>query len=98
MESGLAAMAFDNRSAIYDVIEVAMSEQQKIDPIVCESGVRPLRRVEKDSACRRLIVKAIGVEHTAGIGFEPIHEKMVREMMSRFDFRGSLCKLLTFTI
>ena len=97
MEGRLAAMAFDNRSAIDDVIEVAVREQEEIDPFACESVVGPLRSIEKNSARRRLIVKAIGVEHTAGKGFEPIHEKMVREMMSRFDFRGSLCKLLTFT-
>jgi hypothetical protein len=98
VEGGLAAVALDNRCSIDDMIEVSMGEQKQVDLFASKCGIRTLRRVEKNSALRRVIVKAISVEHTAGEAFEPIHEKMVREMMSRFDFRGAVCKLLTFII
>ena len=98
MHCGLAPMALDDCRAVSDVVKVAMREHQEIHLFAREGGICPLRRVEKNAACRRLVVETIGVEHTAGKGFEPIHEKMVREMMSRFDFRQSVCKFFTFTI
>ena len=98
VEGGFASMSLDYRSSIDDMIEMSMGKQQQVDFFASESGIRPLRSVEKDSAVRRFIVKTIGVERTSGEAFEPIHEKMVREMMWRFDFQGSVCKLLTFSI
>ena len=92
MEGSLAAMALDYGCTIGNMIEMSMGQQEQVDLLVGESKIRALGCVEKNSALRRLIVEAIGVEYTAGEAFEPIHEKMVREMMSRFDFRESLCK------
>ena len=98
MEGGLAAVALDYGSAIDDMIKMSVGKQQQLDRLAGESGISALRRIEKNSAFGSLVVEAIGVEYTAGEAFEPIHEKMVREMMSRFDFRESVCKFLTFTI
>ena len=98
MEGGFAAVALDYGGAVGDMIEVSMGEQQQVNLFASEGGVCALRSVEKNFALWRLIGKTIGVESTAGKGFEPIHEKMVREVMSRFDFRRSVCKLLTFSI
>jgi hypothetical protein len=98
VEGGFAAVALDNRGSIYDMVKVSMGEQKQVDLCASKCGIRALRRVEKNSALRRLIIKAIGVEYTAGEAFEPIHEKMVREMMSRFDFPRSVCKFLAFSI
>jgi hypothetical protein len=96
MKGSFAAMALDYRGSIDDMIKVSMGEQKEVDLFVRESGIGALRSVEKDAAQRRPVVKAISVEDTAGEAFEPIHEKMVREVMSRFDFRESVCKLLAF--
>jgi hypothetical protein len=98
MEGGLAAVALDYCCAIDDMIEMPVGQQKQIDPLAGESSTGALGRIEKNSPLRSLIVEAIGVEDPAGEAFEPIHEKMVREMMSRFDFRESVCKLLTFNI
>jgi ribosomal protein L19 len=98
VKGGFATVALDNRCSIDDMIEVSMGEHKQVDLFAGKCGIRTLRRIEKNSALRRLIVKAIGVEYTAGEAFEPIHEKMVREMMSRFDFRGAVCKLLRSSI
>ncbi len=96
MKGSFAAMALDYRGSIDDMIKVSMGEQKEIDLFVRESGIGALRSVEKDAAQRRPVVKAISVEDTAGEAFEPIHEKMVRDVMSRFDFRESVCKVLAF--
>jgi hypothetical protein len=96
MEGGLAAVALDYCCAIDDMIKMAMGKQEQVNPLVGESGTGALRRIEKNSAFGSLVVEAIGVEDTAGEAFEPIHEKMVREVMSRFDFPNSVCKFLTF--
>ena len=93
MHCGLAPMALDYCRGVSDVVKVAMREHQEIHPFAREGRICSLRRVEKDAASWRLVVETIGVEHTAGKGFEPIHEKMVREIMSKFDFRGSVCKV-----
>ena len=98
MEGGLAAVALDYCCAIDDMIEMSVGKKEQVDRLVGESRTGALWRVEKNSAFRSLVVEAIGIEDTAGEAFEPIHEKMVREMMSRFDFRESVCKFLTFTI
>jgi hypothetical protein len=98
MESGLAVVALDYGGAIDDMIEMSMGQQEQVDPLVGESRTGALWRIEKNSAFRSLVVEAIGVEDTSGEAFEPIHEKMVREVMSRFDFRESVCKFLTFSI
>ena len=98
MKGSFAAMALDYRGSIDDMIKMSMGEQKELDLFVRESGIGALRSVEKDAALRRRVVKAIGVEDTAGEAFEPIHEKMVREVMSRFDFRESVCKFLAFSI
>jgi hypothetical protein len=75
MKSGLAAMALDYRRSIGHVIEMSMGEEQQVDLFVGEGEIRPLRSVEKNSALRRLIVKTIGVEHTAGETFKTIHSE-----------------------
>jgi hypothetical protein len=98
MKGSFAAMALDYRGAIDDMIKVSMGEQQEVDLFVRESGIGALGSVEKDAALRPLVIKAVGVEDTASEAFEPIHEKMVREVMSRFDFRRSVCKCLAFSI
>jgi hypothetical protein len=98
MKGGLAAVALDYGCAIDDMIEVSVGKQQQFDRLAGESGTGALRRIEKNSAFGSLIVEAVGVEYTAGEAFEPIHEKMVREMMSRFDFPRSVCKFLAFSI
>ena len=98
MKGSFTSMALDYRGSIDDMIKVSMGEQKEVDLFVREGGIGPLRSVEKDAALRCPIVKAIGVEDTAGEAFEPIHEKMVREVMSRFDFRGSVCNFLAFSI
>jgi hypothetical protein len=98
MESGLAAVTLDYGCAIDDMIEMSVGKQEQVDLLAGESRTGALWRIKKDSAFGSLVVEAIGVEYTAGEAFEPIHEKMVREMMSRFDFRESVCKFLTFTI
>ena len=98
MEGGLAAVALDYGCAIDDMIKMAVGKQEQVDLLARESRTGALWRIEKNSALGSLVVEAIGVEYTASEAFEPIHEKMVREMMSRFDFRESVCKFLTFTI
>lgn len=98
MESGLAAMTLDYCCAIDDMIEMSVGKQEQVDLLAGESRIGALWGIEKNSAFWSLVVEAIGVEDTPGEAFEPIHEKMVREMMSRFDFRESVCKFLTFTI
>jgi hypothetical protein len=72
-------MALDYCRGVSDVVKVTMREHQEIQPFAREGRICPLRRVEKDAASWRLVVETIGVEHAAGKGFEPIHEKMVRE-------------------
>ena len=98
MESGPAAVALDYGCAIDDMIEMAMGKQEQVDLLAGESRIGALWRIEKNSPLGSLVVEAIGVEYTASEAFEPIHEKMVREVMSRFDFRQSLCKFLIFNI
>jgi hypothetical protein len=98
MHCGLAPMALDYGRGVSDVVKVTVREDQEIHSFAREGRICPLRRVEKNSAIRRLVVETIGVEHTAGKGFEPIHEKMVRELMSKFDFRSSVCKVFTSAI
>lgn len=98
MEGGLAAVVLDYSGAIDDMVEMAVGKQEQVDLLTGEGRTGALWRIEKNSAFGSLVVEAIGVEYTAGEAFEPIHEKMVREMMSRFDFRQSVCKFLTFSI
>jgi hypothetical protein len=98
VECGFAAVALDYRCSIDDMIEVSMGKQKQVNLVLSKSGIRTLRSIEKDSASRRFVIKAVRIEHPAGKAFEPIHEKIVREMMSRFDFRESVCKLLAFSI
>ena len=98
MKGGLAAVALDYCCAVDDMIKMSMGKQEQVDLLAGESRIGALWRIEKDSALWCVVVEAVGVEYTAGEAFEPIHEKMVREMMSRFDFRESVCKFLTFTI
>jgi hypothetical protein len=98
VEGGFAVVALDYRCSIDDMIEVSMSKQKQVNLFLSKSGIRTLRSIEKDSAPRRFVIKAVRIEHPAGKAFEPIHEKIVREMMSRFDFRESVCKLLAFSI
>jgi hypothetical protein len=79
MHCRLAAMPLDYCRGIGNVVKVAMSEHQQIDPFARERRIRPLGRVEKDRTGRGLVMETIGVEHTSGKRFEPIHKKMVRE-------------------
>jgi hypothetical protein len=81
MHGCLAFLALNDCRGVSDVIKVAMRYYQEIDLLACEGRICPLRGVEKDAASRCLVVETIGVEHTARKGFEPIHEKMVREKM-----------------
>jgi hypothetical protein len=98
MHCGFAPVALDYCRGIGDVVKVAMREHQEIHAFARERRICPLRRIEENAASRRLVVKTIGVEHTAGEGFEPIHEKMVREMMPKFDFQSTVCKFFTSLI
>jgi hypothetical protein len=98
VEGDFATVALDYRCSIDDMIEVSMGKQKQVNLFLSKSGICTLRSIEKDSALGRLVIKAVRIEHPAGEAFEPIHEKIVREMMSRFDFRESVCKLLTFSI
>ena len=99
MHCCLAFMALNDCRRLSDVIKVTMRYYQEMHLFACEGGICPLRGVEKDATSRRLVVKTIGVEHTSCKGFEPIHEKMVREkMMCQFDFPASVCKFFTSPI
>ena len=98
MHCGLAPMALDYCRGVSDMVKVTMREHQEIHPFDGEGRICPLRCVEKNAAGWRLVVETICVEHTASEGFEPIHEKMVRGMMSKFDFQGSVCKVFTSPI
>ncbi len=96
VHGGLATVAPDDRRGISDVVEVAVGQHQEMHRFASERGICSLRSVEKNAAGRCCIVETIGVKHAPGKGFEPIHEKMVREkVMSKFDFLSSVCKLFT---
>lgn len=96
MHRRLAFMALNDCRGVGDMVKVAMRYNQQAHLFACESRICSLRSVEKDAAFRRPVVEAIGVEHAARKGFEPIHKKMVREkMIWQFDFPTSVCKFFT---
>jgi hypothetical protein len=99
MHRCFAFMALNDCRRLGDMIKVTMRYCKELYLFACEGGVCSLGGVEKNATSRRLVVKAIGVKHTPCKGFEPIHEKMVREkMMWQFDFPASVCKFFTSSI
>jgi hypothetical protein len=79
MHPGLAAMSLDDCCGVSHVIKMGMGDYQKIHLFVRKGLICLLGSVEKDSASGSFVVETIRVEDAASEGFEPIHEKMVRE-------------------
>lgn len=76
---GLAAMSLDDCCSVSHVIKMGVGDYQEIHFFLREGLICLLGSVEKDSASGSFVVETIRVEDAASEGFEPIHEKMVRE-------------------
>ena len=66
-----------DRGRVGHVIPVAVRQHQQVDLLPGKLLIRPLRRIEKDVALRRLDQKAVGGVVAAGKRFELKHKLRV---------------------
>ncbi len=77
MKGGLAAMPPDDCRCVGHMVEMTVGQEKQINAVSGKRLVRALRSIKEDVSPGGMMQKTVGVQHSAGKRFEPIHKKVV---------------------